>query len=210
MTVIHTFLVFVGVTCASLCTPPWPRQVTGRAVLCLTVRCDVSEVFLTAGQEHVQLDGFHLPLLTDVFAGWGTCRITASWQAFGNELSNVWERWNTLLNVSQLWGQQVGLVNRCTWISASNVPPSPTWSDHQLPSVLLPPVTSCSHVPDGTSVCSCSSLWCLSVVLLPVPLPVCLFGLSVWPSFVLTVGWSSFRLPPLGGSLLPACIAAWV
>lgn len=72
MTVIHTLLVFVGVTRASLCTSLGPWWVTGRARLHFTLRGDACKVVHTARQMRTQRGCFKHPPLVHIFAWWGT------------------------------------------------------------------------------------------------------------------------------------------
>ena len=68
MAVIHTLLVFVGVACASLCTPSGSWWVTSRAWLLFLFRGITTEVVYTAGMKSVQLEGFGLTPLVYIFA----------------------------------------------------------------------------------------------------------------------------------------------
>lgn len=60
--VIHTLLVFVSVTCASLYAPPGPRGITGRAGLRYTLRGNLGVIVRPIGQRRSQHDLFHFPL----------------------------------------------------------------------------------------------------------------------------------------------------
>lgn len=70
--VIHTLLVFVSVTRASLCSSPDPRRVTARAQLRLTLKSTTAaattKVIHTTCWERAQLDPFHLQLVAHIYA----------------------------------------------------------------------------------------------------------------------------------------------